>query len=798
MQERTGLATGLLILLASLAALPSPAQPSRPVVRVGIVFDGPWSGNAEIRSLTRTEIVALTERDFEVRFPEAKTLTGDWTFEAARDAVEALLIDPEVDLLIAWGVLASHAVCCIDAPDKPVIAPLVIDVDLQGIPHDQGTSGVRNLSYVTFQDKTTEELRTFRDIVPFDKLIFVAQRGIVDAIPELPERTRELVRSLGIQASYVPVDDRVDDVLARIPPDTEAVYLWPQFQLEQEQVERLVQGLEQRGLPTFSALVDPSFEAGALATMASEDFFPRLTRRIALNAQSILLGTEAGRLPVELDVRGRLTINLATAQAIEVSPRWELLIEADLIGDQSLEGFQAIHFDQAVREAVEVNLDVLAEERAVAAGAQDPVRARAAWRPRLDASASGLTIDDDRAGAAQAERTVTGRLALSQVVFDDQVLANIEIQDQLQIGREAALEQLRLDVALDAATAYLNLLRAVSLSEVQRSNLALTRSNLERAELRRSVGAANPAEVFRWRSQIANDRRALIDAMASIHQAEITLSRLLDRDLEIRYRAAEVDLTDPLLITGEARFDGYIETPRHFRTLSDFMVQEGSAIAPELEQLRASIAAQRRQISAARRAFYLPQVTFQAVFDELLTDGGVGSNPSTPGLPDDTSWSLTLGASLPLYSGGTRRADQIQAEETLTQLEHQLEATSDRVEQRIRSAMVAARASFAAIELTEEAAEAAGQNLELVADSYSRGAVSIIDLLDAQNAALSADQAVANAGHDFLIDLMELQRAANQFDFFTSPVARDAWFERLDRYFADRGVAPWPRAPQGE
>ncbi len=798
MRERTRLATVCLILLVSIGALPSLAQQPLPVVRVGIVFDGPWSGNEELRDLTRTEILALTERDFEVRFPEAKTLTGDWTFEATQDAVEALLIDPEVDLVIAWGVLASHAVCCISTPSKPLIAPLVIDVDLQGIPHDGGTSGVSNLSYATFQDKTAEELRTFRDIVPFNKLTFLAQRGIIDAIPELPERTQELIASLGIQASYVPVGNRVDEVLARIPPDTEAVYLWPQLQLQQEQVEHLIKGLEQRGLPTFSALADPSFEAGALATMASEDFFPRLTRRIALNTQSILLGTDAGRLPVAFDVRGRLTINLATAQAIEVSPRWELLIEADLVGDQNLEGFQAIDFDQAVREAVEVNLDVLAEQRAVAAGAQDPARARAALRPRLDVSTSGLSIDDDRAGAAQAERTVTGRLALSQVVFDDQVLANIQIQDQLQTGREAALEQLRLDIALDAATAYLNLLRAVSLSEVQRSNLALTRSNLERAELRRSVGAANPAEVFRWRSQIANDRRALIDAMASIHQAEIALSRLLDRDLEIRYRAAEVDLADPLLITGEARFDGYIETPKHFRTLSDFMVSEGSASAPELEQLRTSIAAQRRQVSAARRTFYLPQVTFQAVFDELLSDGGVGSNQSAPGLPDDTSWSLTLGASLPLYTGGSRRADQVQAEETLNQLELQYEATSDRVEQRIRSAMVATRASFAAIELTEEAADAAEQNLDLVADSYSRGVVSIIDLLDAQNAALSAGQAAANAVHDFLIDLMELQRAANQFDFFTSPAARDDWFERLDRYFDGRGVAPWPRAPQGE
>ncbi|MEM7357117.1 MAG: TolC family protein, partial [Acidobacteriota bacterium] len=592
MKDRNRSIALVLSLMSLFGALPGQADEPLPVVRVGIVFDGPWPGNETILALTRTEIVALTERDFDVRFPAAEQRVGDWTFDGARAAVESLLADAEVDLVIAWGVLASQAAGRTAAPEKPVIAPLILDIGLQSIPYDAGVSGVANLSYVTFQDNTAEELSIFRDIVPFDKLTFLAQRGIIDAIPELTERTRELVEGLGIEASYVPIDVSVDEALAAIPDDTEAVYVWPQFQLARGEVERLVAGLEARRLPTFSALADDAFEAGILATLAAEDFFPRLARRVALNTQSILLGIEAGHLPVAFAVRGRLTINLATAQAIGVSPRWELLIEADLIGAESIDGLQPVDFDQTVREAVEVNLDVLAQQRLVAAGAQDPVRARAALRPRVDLSASGVGIDDDRAGVGQAERTFTGRLALSQVVFDDQVRANIAIQDQLQTGREAELEQVRLDIALDAATAYLNLLRAVSLAEVQRSNLTLTRSNLERAELRRSVGAANPAEVFRWQSQIANDRRALIDAMASIQQAEIALSRLLDRDLGTRYRAAAIDLEDPLLVTGETRFDGYIETPRHFHTLSNFMVSEGTVIAPEIIRLRTSIAAQ--------------------------------------------------------------------------------------------------------------------------------------------------------------------------------------------------------------
>ena len=82
------------------------------------------------------------------------------------------------------------------------------------------------------------------------------------------------------------------------------------------------------------------------------------------------------------------------------------------------------------------------------------------------------------------------------------------------------------------------------------------------------------------------------------------------------------------------------------------------------------------------------------------------------------------------------------------------------------------------------AAEASGKNLELVVDSYSLGAISIIELLDAQNAALVSEEAASNAVYDFLIDLMQVQRAIGKFDIFQTDQDRDAFYDRLDAYFS--------------
>jgi outer membrane protein TolC len=92
-------------------------------------------------------------------------------------------------------------------------------------------------------------------------------------------------------------------------------------------------------------------------------------------------------------------------------------------------------------------------------------------------------------------------------------------------------------------------------------------------------------------------------------------------------------------------------------------------------------------------------------------------------------------------------------------------------------------ASFAAIKLSQDATVAAHRNLELVKDAYGRGVVDILDLLDAQNAAVLAEEGAANAAHDFLFDLMEVERSIGKFYFRATQAQRDAWFDRLDAYF---------------
>ena len=168
-----GAAACLLVALCAGAVVA--AEP--PLVRVGVVVDGPWQGNAAVRALTRVEVTTLTEGEFDVRFPDEHYLVGDWTVDTARDNLQRLLDDPRVDVVVTWGMLASHTVCCYGALPKPVIAPVMIDRKIQDVPYAGGTSGIANLTYVSLPNNLVNELDFFRRMVPFERVALLSIRG---------------------------------------------------------------------------------------------------------------------------------------------------------------------------------------------------------------------------------------------------------------------------------------------------------------------------------------------------------------------------------------------------------------------------------------------------------------------------------------------------------------------------------------------------------------------------------------------------------------------------------------------
>lgn len=387
-----------------------------PVVRIAMVLDGPSSVN-NLADQVETEILTLTAGEFDVRIDDDDVLSGDWTRESVDLHIEVLLKDPDVDLIIALRAVASHVFCCREVLPKPVIAALVIDPEIQNLPLEDGASGIENLNYLALPRSLANDIDRFREIVPFERLTMVFNRWFTDAVPEIRDRFAEVFAEKGLDFDFVFVGTSVDEALEQIPSDTEAAYLAPLLHLSDGERERFVAALNERRPPTFSLFgIDEVWRFGVFAAQRTDSFWQRLARRVTLNVQRILLGEDAGTIPVAFPDRYRLTINMETARKIGVFPPWDLLTEADLLNHQP-EFVRTYSLEGATQEGVAANLDIAAKMREVAASDQEVPLARALLRPRLEADASGVWIDDDRTSllSGQSEGTGSAGLTLTQL-----------------------------------------------------------------------------------------------------------------------------------------------------------------------------------------------------------------------------------------------------------------------------------------------------------------------------------------------------------------------------------------------
>jgi outer membrane protein TolC len=370
-----------------------------------------------------------------------------------------------------------------------------------------------------------------------------------------------------------------------------------------------------------------------------------------------------------------------------------------------------------------------------------------------------------------AERSTDVAISVDQLIYSDAASANLKIQKELQRTRLASLQEFELDVVQAATTSYYTVLNARSQLSVQQNNLRITRANLELAEDRVRLGTSTPADVYRWQAEVARARIRVLNARATLNQSWDTLSRILHRPQGTRVALKEASFDEPFVMQ-RVEFDQLVSSPADYARFTRFYIDMALGQAPELEQLDARIAAKRRELSSQRRAYWLPDFSVGGLYTSNLSQSGPGAGPQAG--QDLNDWSVGVQATLPLFSGGLKKANVSRASFELRQLESLRVSTEERVEEQVRNQLHAMRAAYAQIDLAATAAEASRKNFSLVSDAYARGTVTVIELLDAQDTSLTASAAEAESLYNFLIITMSVQRAVGGYDYLLTPAARDA------------------------
>ena len=754
-------------------------------VTVAVVYDGPAKVNQDFQAYIVQEVRSLMAGQVDVDFADRSQTTGNWTVENVQTINSNLLADTSVDIIISMGVLASQDLAGRKVLTKPVIAGMVINHELQKIPWLKGCSGVPNLSYIQIKASLDDELSELKKIVPFKNLALVISRDFFEVLNPEHHPVTNFDTIAGVKINLILADTSADALLQSIPRDADAVYLDAIFRMSFPELLRLVDSLNARKLPSFG-FDQTLVEDGALASVYPR-FTGRLSKRIALNIQQILLGQNASTLPVELLSGKGFFLNLGTFGKLGLKViSWDLFTEATIVDLRKQDtSVRFISLPDLITVALDSNQDLVAGKFDVMAGSKDINIARSALLPYLNMNATG-TLNDPM--NYQPPKLISANASGSQILYSEPYWSDVKVAQTRQIAREEGLNTQKLDIGNQVAQAYLNILENRSNFYLLINNLTIARSNLEVSKMKKETGSAGEDEVLRWQIEVAKSKRNVISSYASIAQGSYQLVQLVHVKAMIPYDLEEFRLEKSGLLIADSAFFGILDDPIRLQKLGNFLVKEGIDNSPVLRQYKYQIEAQERVSRSNSISRFIPTATAYGNYNNLLYQspyelpGGITANNPY------YSWSVGAKIEIPLFTGLKNNAIAQKSRLSLARLKSEQQSGIDKLESSILSnlsALMAAHYDYKQMKLAESAA---AQNFEIVNNQYLLGKKNILDVLDAQQQNLSTSMAVNTSFIAFIKNYFNLQQSLGRLDYRMTEGEKSDFRKRLEAFMQGDAV----------
>ena len=745
-------------------------------VRIAVVRDGPTAAGDLVPGID-AELGRLLGGVDAVTFVEAPQFNAGWDPARARTVLESALSDRTIDYVLVTGPLVFQEAARPDLKlTKPVVGAFIQRADLFCMPSDNA-SGTRkpNLSFVISPGGAASDIQTALEGIPFERAVIALDALYADHLEYLPALLRERGESLGVALTTWPVGSDVAAALAALPADAEWVFLAATPRLTADQRRALIAGLTERRLPTFSLLGHFDVELGALAASAP-DLSQQLERRTALNIQQLIRGSSTGELPVVMQIDSRLLVNGRTASALGFALTQRVRATAQVLHPEALEPAGEPVSIQDVMEMVQAgNLQLAIPDADVERARQDVTRSRTPLLPQLNLDARYLNQGPETRRILAAENTLSAGLHLGQMIYDDRAVSGYRSQQRFYEGRQADREAVRLDALSDGAGAFLTYVLSELLYRIEAENLQLTEDNLQLARVRYQAGIAGSDEVYRWQAELAQGQSALLGAARLVETSRIGFNQVLGTDQSRRWQPREIDLDPDVFYFLDGGLNDIFRRSARWQKFYDFAVGFAAEQAPELQSLDLTLEAQNIQLSFRKRRYWLPEFSAELSYRYDF----YRSSDLSRDIADDIYF-LGVKATYPLLEGFGKPAEVKSLQAGIQSFEHRKQLVHDLIERRTRSAIERISSSFPAIKLSRIAAANSARNLDVVQEKYALGAVDITRLLEAQNQNFRAEQNAAAAVYQFMLDLVEFQRAMSWFADEKSPEERQEFLRRAD------------------
>jgi outer membrane protein TolC len=302
----------------------------------------------------------------------------------------------------------------------------------------------------------------------------------------------------------------------------------------------------------------------------------------------------------------------------------------------------------------------------------------------------------------------------------------------------------RADLKLEITRSFLAVLTARAASDVVRQALERTNAHLTDVRNQLSVGLVPPSDVLTIEAQQAHQRMLSIEAETIFETTSAEFKRLVGLD-----QGAPVDLV-PSGSVGIAIGPPHPLDPAILATGA----VEARANRPERKSLAFRIVAAEERVASAS-AGSLPVLTAVGGYDV--------SRPNLKIFPIQDkwtpSWDIGVNVRWSLFDGGRVRAETAEAAANRRVAEARLRDFDAGVEVEVRQRTAELTSAVAAIDAAGVGVKAAAEARRVIAERFSAGVATNMDVLDAQTALLQAELDLTRARATAELANARLQRA---------------------------------------
>ena len=412
-----------------------------------------------------------------------------------------------------------------------------------------------------------------------------------------------------------------------------------------------------------------------------------------------------------------------------------LLVAGFAVIASAVASARADTLEWALVQSYQNNPSLNAQRAALRAIDENVPQALSGYRPKLSLTANGGYNYFSQLNKAQSSGVVVYDqlnqslgtrgfgAAATQTLYDGFQTANRTRQSESQVmGARETLRVTEQQVLLDAATAYMNLIRDQAILDLNRRNVEVLTEQLKQTRDRFNVGEVTRTDVAQAESRLAAGRSALLGAQSNYVTSQANYRRVIGVDAGRLDPGTPVDRLSPVVLA-KAIVEGETQSPSVLAAMYGVDVAELTV-----------------------------KVSEGALYPNLgLTASVTQSYDAIPQTLKQTNVAILGQLTVPVYQGGAEYSAIRQSKETLGQQRLNLDVNRDQARATVVQSWGQLDAAKAQIEATTAQVNAAEIALNGVREEARVGQRTTLDVLNAQQELVNARVALVTAQHDRVV-----------------------------------------------